>query len=114
MLAGRNMQVLRQPRRHRQRSTTMAPPGDRRDLLGTDHLVPGWFKLHFAVNVMMYLPGVKGGEPQLDQSKLTAGSCTISASVFAGSEPSRPENMGFNGVASMSLVPFPGLLKELP
>jgi len=60
------------------------------------------------------VPGVRGGEAQLDQSSTGNFSVFSSSSQAAlgPSKPSRPENMGFSGVASMSQLP--GLLMTLP
>jgi len=58
--------------------------------------------------------GVNGGEAQLDQSSTGNFSVFKSSShtSLAPSKPSRPENMGFSGVASMSQLP--GLPITLP
>jgi hypothetical protein len=62
------------------------------------------------------LPGVIGGDPQVDQSRaaISTGWSVSLASTMPSmpSRPSRPENMGFMGVCSMSQLL--GLLMELP
>jgi len=59
------------------------------------------------------LPGVIGGDAQLDQSRLGKLSSELSVLQFSlFSTPSNPENMGFSGVWSMSQLP--GLLITLP
>jgi hypothetical protein len=61
-----------------------------------------------------HLPGVRGGETQLGlvQSRLGKLSSFSALSVTSLlSKPSRPENMGFNGVCKMSQLP--GLLMTL-
>jgi hypothetical protein len=57
--------------------------------------------------------GVKGGEPQLDQSRPSSFSVFISGSGLTVSQPSSPENIGFRGVARISPVLFAGLPIEL-
>jgi hypothetical protein len=56
--------------------------------------------------------GVIGGDPQLDQSKTEFSA--DSRQSLAPSKPSRPENMGFMGVCSISqLLGLPMVLPEV-